>query len=768
MKQKAVLLTQSQIANYSGSEMVTLELAEGFTNLGWRVTVLTHHAGAPILEEFNKIPYINVVTTGSKESEELSIHNFSVIWIHHYTLTTKIIEQLNSTAFNKLPLVYFNHMSYISPIEDMVFPWFESKVARAIFFNSEETRDEILKRHSLEKSKKYQLLCNPAPNSFRNKISPTKRKESPKAILVVSNHPPLEIIEAASMLENEGNEVDFIGRVEGGMEARVTPGLLQRYDVIVSIGKTVQYALLMNKPVYCYDRFGGPGYLTEEQLSTARYHNFSGRGFQKKTAKSIALEIQEGYSETVASQSSIAEHLKGLELEESLSKILEIDPPETKKHRKTTEEDISTIRSFVSILQDTVPKKSTWQRLAAQNNALERRIVDLSQNLADESRRARSYGAMYGQIIHSRLWKLMLVARRLLSLKTRASLFARRILEGPKRRVYVSKSKRLGAYVSVLFEGNGDYVESAEKLAKLQRELIDWDELVARKRTDKVSIIVLVYSGAEMTRRCVDSLFEVQNSTEFELILVCNGAALDAAQATIELKEKYPEIKLVTINENTNFALGNSIGFQYSTGKEIIFLNNDTYVTDGWLDRLVGGYRESRKTVAQPVLLYPDGAVQNIGIVFSSKSSLGYPMYAGYSGENPRIIKNRDVRAVTGACLLMSAKDYAQLKGFDAAYINGQEDVDLCMRLGGVSSDIGAVVADSVVYHDESRSPGRGRYVKDNRTLFIERWGNKIISDDIGRYHNDGYTVIGWQSDEGAVDQQLAVHTPILKLNNQE
>jgi hypothetical protein len=53
--------------------------------------------------------------------------------------------------------------------------------------------------------------------------------------------------------------------------------LLDHYDCVISIGKTVQYCLVQGIPVFLYDRFGGPGYLNESNYELAEYYNFSGR-----------------------------------------------------------------------------------------------------------------------------------------------------------------------------------------------------------------------------------------------------------------------------------------------------------------------------------------------------------------------------------------------------------------------------------------------------------------------------------------------------------
>jgi hypothetical protein len=78
---------------------------------------------------------------------------------------------------------------------------------------------------------------------------------------------------------------------------RVDADLLDKFDAVMTIGKTVQYGLCAGKPVYCYDYFGGPGWLNEDNLQAARFHNFSGRGFATRSAQSIAREIRDDFAE---------------------------------------------------------------------------------------------------------------------------------------------------------------------------------------------------------------------------------------------------------------------------------------------------------------------------------------------------------------------------------------------------------------------------------------------------------------------------------------
>lgn len=101
---------------------------------------------------------------------------------------------------------------------------------------------------------------------------------------------------AAELLRRGGAvQVDVLGEVTS--VARVTPDLLDRYDAVVSIGETVQYALSMGIPCYGYDHVGGCGWLTAANLEHELWWNFSGRATRRQVdAATIAAELVAGFA----------------------------------------------------------------------------------------------------------------------------------------------------------------------------------------------------------------------------------------------------------------------------------------------------------------------------------------------------------------------------------------------------------------------------------------------------------------------------------------
>ncbi len=125
-------------------------------------------------------------------------------------------------------------------------------------------------------------------------------------VLCVSNHLPAELQGLRRALAGSAVRVDFVGRRSGGRVRRVDARLLAAYDLVVTIGKTVQYALAAGIPVYCYDRWGGHGYLAMDSLEHAEATNFSGRCCGRRlTAEAIAAEIRAGFEAAFAGREGL-------------------------------------------------------------------------------------------------------------------------------------------------------------------------------------------------------------------------------------------------------------------------------------------------------------------------------------------------------------------------------------------------------------------------------------------------------------------------------
>lgn len=171
-----------------------------------------------------------------------------------------------------------------------------------------------------------------------------------------------------------------------------------------------------------------------------------------------------------------------------------------------------------------------------------------------------------------------------------------------------------------------------------------------------------------------------------------------------------------TFAENCNQAARDA------TTEMLVFLNDDTLPQPGWLEPLIG-ILDAGAHIAGSRLTYPDGTIQHAGIYFGLVDGVLH----GFNYTEER--DTGPVDAVTGACMAIRRDDFLTLDGFDEAFINGNEDVDFCLR---VRQHGGRIVycAESTVIHYESRSgPARWSHVTENVQRLNDLWLTKLAHE---------------------------------------
>jgi GT2 family glycosyltransferase len=248
-----------------------------------------------------------------------------------------------------------------------------------------------------------------------------------------------------------------------------------------------------------------------------------------------------------------------------------------------------------------------------------------------------------------------------------------------------------------------------------------------------ISIVVPAHGRAALTRRCLDAvLAEVPGGCE---VVVVDDASTDD---TPELLDSYGEaIRWLRLPSNRGYATACNEGAAAATGEALLFLNNDTVPSEGWLGALAS-YAEAhpRATVVGAKLLYPTGAVQHAGVAIGQD---GYPhnLYAGLPAGHPAVNRSRRLQAVTGACMLVRRSAFERVGGFDTGFVNSLEDVDLCLRIGAMGGEV-HYCHEAVLTHLESASRGRVDRFAESVELYRRRWREEVRRDDLEIYAADG------------------------------
>jgi hypothetical protein len=279
-----ILLTNHYLMDYAGSEITTLEMALVLKEMGYDINVATFSLEDPIKSEFEKhnIRAFNIL------HESLPVKEYDIAWCHHASVLSYIV---NSGV--RIRKVIFRTLSPLHPLEAL--PYYVNDID-IVLATSSGTAERYYSDGWIEKDK-IEVFPNSIPKIFFIKSRETQNKEL-KKIAIVSNHVPEELSQATDIIRNHSIEVDMLGL--SNKYQLINPDILLPYDVVISIGKTIQYCFALGIPVFCYDHFGGPGYITKDNFEKAGYYTFSGRCCNRHLEASVlADEIISGYNEAL-------------------------------------------------------------------------------------------------------------------------------------------------------------------------------------------------------------------------------------------------------------------------------------------------------------------------------------------------------------------------------------------------------------------------------------------------------------------------------------
>lgn len=265
---------------------------------------------------------------------------------------------------------------------------------------------------------------------------------------------------------------------------------------------------------------------------------------------------------------------------------------------------------------------------------------------------------------------------------------------------------------------------------------------------DKISIIIPVYGKNMFTILCLKAIDRyTPYSIDYQVIVVDDCSNDPVEYILFKSIPNTIKKRLKVSRNDKNLGYGRSIGngVKEADGNILILLNNDVFVTEGWIDALLSSLKNKGGDIIGAKLLYPDRTIQHSGGVFcydfKQETVFSYHIYRGFHSNFIGVNKRRRFQWVTFACVMMRRQIFETLGGFDDTFLNSYEDVDFCLR----ASKNGYTVLyepTSVSYHVECGTKGYDN-PQDmvNHQRFTERY--KMIPDDDFRYYIEDGIPIG-------------------------
>jgi GT2 family glycosyltransferase len=228
----------------------------------------------------------------------------------------------------------------------------------------------------------------------------------------------------------------------------------------------------------------------------------------------------------------------------------------------------------------------------------------------------------------------------------------------------------------------------------------------------EVVVIIANWNGKKYLKDCFDSL-RAQSCKNFKIVLVENGSK-DGSEDFV--RQKYPEVEIVRLEENVGFAKGYNIGMKKAFEEEnieyIFVLNNDTKLDEKCIEELTScakKYPEAGSIQSKVLNFFDPGKIDCAGILLSAD---GVATNRGYGEKDSgQYDDETEIFGANGTASLFSRKALEKTRLSDGQYFDNSffayyEDVDLAwrLRLAGFES---YYCPKAIIHHVHSATAGQ-------------------------------------------------------------
>lgn len=247
-----------------------------------------------------------------------------------------------------------------------------------------------------------------------------------------------------------------------------------------------------------------------------------------------------------------------------------------------------------------------------------------------------------------------------------------------------------------------------------------------------VAIIIVNWNGLELTEACLASLKKLDYQN-FKVVLVDNNSDDGSVSC---FKNKYENIHIIALDQNTGFTGGNNAGITWALKNEfdyVLLLNNDTVISDSnFLTTMISALESEEQAGMACPAIYDYNDPDEVWYA-GGKCSLWSSWAHNHS--LPASQKPQNTGYATGCCLLAKSEMVQEIGLLNSAYFLSVEDVEWSVRAGKAGWGI-LFVPQASIFHKgsmSSRSDGKGMfspariyYEWRNSIWFIREYGNSV------------------------------------------
>lgn len=192
----------------------------------------------------------------------------------------------------------------------------------------------------------------------------------------------------------------------------------------------------------------------------------------------------------------------------------------------------------------------------------------------------------------------------------------------------------------------------------------------------EVSVIIPNYNGIAFLDSVLNSL-EGQTADDFEVILVDNGSSDGSCSFAAA---SYPWVHILELPENYGFCRAVNEGIKASRAPYVILLNNDTEVTENFVEEMLAAIKRHKKAFscgARMVQYHDRDKLDDAGNYYCA---LGWSFARGRGRDIHAYEKEEKIFAACAGAAIYRKKILDQIGLFDEEHFAYLEDVDIGYR----------------------------------------------------------------------------------------
>ena len=258
----------------------------------------------------------------------------------------------------------------------------------------------------------------------------------------------------------------------------------------------------------------------------------------------------------------------------------------------------------------------------------------------------------------------------------------------------------------------------------------EFDAALAMLAEPRVSVVVLAYNNLALTQACLASIEAHSGYRNLEVIVVDNASSdgtADWLRDWIDAPSAAGHERRILLNEeNLGFSGGNNVGLRAATGDFLVLLNNDTYVTPGWVRGLCNHLREDPGLGLIGPVTGNIGNEARIEIAYEDMPGM-IRAAAGYTRAHPG--ERYPLHTAAFFCVAMRRDAFERVGDMDESFgVGFFEDDDYCRRVEQAGLRV-ACAEDVFVHHhlsasfDALGSERKRALFEANKAIYEAKWG---------------------------------------------